>query len=104
MIRLLQPWHANIGKRLVKRPKVCFRDSDLLHALLAVRSERDLANHNKPGASWKGFALEAAALAIGKRNEELAFWATHSSAEADLFWREQSENWAIEAKYHQERR
>lgn len=99
MIRLLQPWHANIGKRLVKRPKVYFRDSGLFHALLAIRSERDLANHNKLGASWEGFALEAAARALGKRNEELAFWATHSGAEVDLFWRERGNNWAIEAKY-----
>jgi hypothetical protein len=87
-IRLLQPWHANIGKRLVKRPKVYFRDSGLFHALLAIRTERDLVSHNKLAASWEGFALEAGARALGKRNEELAFWATHSGAEVDLFWRE----------------
>jgi len=99
MIRLLQPWHANIGKRLVKRPKVYFRDSGLFHALLAIRTERDLVSHNKLASSWEGFALEAAARALGKRNEELAFWATHSGAEVDLFWRERGNNWAIEAKY-----
>ena len=99
MIRLLQPWHANIGKRLVKRPKLYLRDSGLLHALLAIRSARDLASHNKLGASWEGFALEVAARAIGKRNEELAFWATHSGAEVDLFWQEHGRNWAIEIKY-----
>jgi len=99
MIRLLQPWRANIGKRLVKRPKLYFRDSGILHALLAIRSDRDLASHNKLGASWEGFALEIAARAIGKRNEELAFWATHSGAEVDLFWREGGKNWAIEVKY-----
>ena len=99
MVRLLQPWHANIGKRLVKRPKLYFRDSGLLHTLLAIRSTRDLASHNKLGASWEGFALEVAARAIGKRNEELAFWATHSGAEVDLFWQERGRNWAIEIKY-----
>jgi len=99
MVRLLQPWHVNIGKRLVKRPKVYLRDTGLLHALLSIRDQRDLASHNKLGASWEGFALEVAARAIGKRNEELNFWATHSGAEVDLFWQEHGKNWAIEVKY-----
>lgn len=99
MVRLVQPWYANVSKRLVKRPKLYFRDSGLLHALLSVRDARDLTSHNKLGASWEGFALEAAARSIGKRNEELAFWATHSGAEVDLVWREHGKNWAIEVKY-----
>lgn len=99
MARLLQPWHANIGKRLVKRPKLYIRDSGLLHTLLSIASARDLASHNKLGASWEGFALEVAARAIGKRHEELAFWATHSGAEVDLFWQEHGRNWATEIKY-----
>jgi predicted AAA+ superfamily ATPase len=99
VVRLLQPWHANLGKRLVKRPKLYLRDSGLLHTLLSVRTARDLAAHNKLGASWEGFALEVAARAIGRRNEELFFWATHSGAEVDLFWRERGRNWAIEVKY-----
>lgn len=99
MVRLLQPWHVNIGKRLVKRPKLYLRDSGLLHTLLAIRSLRDLAAHNKLGASWEGFALEVAARAIGKRPEELVFWATHSGAEVDLFWQEHGRNWAVEIKY-----
>lgn len=99
MIRLLQPWHTNVGKRLVKRPKIYLRDTGLLHALLSIRSARDLASHNKLGSSWEGFALEVAARAIGKRNGELAFWATHSGAEVDLVWQEHGKNWAIEIKY-----
>jgi len=99
VVRLLQPWHANLGKRLVKRPKLYLRDSGLLHTLLSVRTTRDLAAHNKLGASWEGFALEVAARAIGRRNEELFFWATHSGAEVDMFWRERGRNWAIEVKY-----
>lgn len=99
MIRLLQPWHANIGKRLVKRPKIYLRDSGLLHALLSIRSARDLMSHNKLGGSWEGFALEVAVRAIGKRNNELAFWATHAGAEVDLVWQEHGKNWAIEIKY-----
>jgi predicted AAA+ superfamily ATPase len=99
MIRLLHPWNINIGKRLVKRPKLYIRDSGILHSLLSIGSEKDLAAHNKLGASWEGFSLETASRAIGKRNEELAFWATHSGAEVDLFWQEYGKNWAIEIKY-----
>ena len=99
MIRTLHPWHVNLSKRMVKRPKVYIRDTGLLHTLMSVRSDRDLASHNKLGASWEGFALEVAARAIGKRNVELNFWATHAGAEVDLFWQEHGKNWAIEVKY-----
>ena len=96
---MLYPWYANVGKRLVKRPKLYVRDSGLLHSLMSIGSERDLMTNNKLGASWEGFALESAIRAIGKRNEELFFWATHSGAEVDLFWQEQGRNWAVEVKY-----
>lgn len=100
MVRLLQPWHTNLSKRLVKRPKLYVRDSGMLHALMSVTSERDLATHNKLGASWEGFALEEVVRLLGKRNEELFFWSTHSGAEADLFWQEHGRNWAVEVKYN----
>lgn len=99
MVRLLHPWHQNLGKRLVKRPKVYIRDSGLLHALLSIGGERDLATHNKLGASWEGFAVETAIRSIGKRPEDMAFWATHTGAEVDLFWQEHGRNWAVEMKY-----
>lgn len=99
VVRLLQPWYANLGKRLVKSPKLYLRDSGLLHSLLALHTARDLAAHNKLGASWEGFALEVTVRAIRKRSEELFFWATHSGAEVDLFWRERGRNWAVEFKY-----
>ncbi len=100
MVRLLQPWHANTGKRLVKRPKLYVRDSGLFHSLMAIGTAHDLAAHNKLGASWEGFALEQASRSIGKRREELFFWATHAGAEVDLFWQEQGRNWAVEVKYN----
>ena len=99
MIRLLQPWHVNLGKRLVKRPKLYLRDSGLFHSLLAIDSFPQLATHHKLGASWEGFALEAATRAIGKRSEEVSFWATHSGAEVDLFWQQGGKNLAVEVKY-----
>jgi uncharacterized protein len=82
MVRLLPPWFANLGKRLVKRPKIYVRDSGLFHALLGIPDERALFGHPKLGASWEGFALEqiAARLPSG----DLHFWATQSGAELDL--------------------
>lgn len=99
MVRLLQPWYSNIGKRLVKRPKIYIKDSGLLHALFSITSGKELSSHNKLGASWEGFALEYAAKCIGKRDEEFFFWSTHSGAEVDLFWQHKGRNWAIEFKY-----
>lgn len=99
MIRLLQPWHTNIGKRLVKRPKLYLRDSGLFHSLLSIDTMPQLATHNKLGASWEGFAIEACIRTIGKRPEEFAFWATHSGAETDLFWQAGGKNLAVEVKY-----
>ena len=58
LVRRLQPFHANLGKRLVKAPKIYVRDSGLLHALLAVPTRNALYDHPIVGASWEGFAIE----------------------------------------------
>lgn len=84
MVRQLQSWHENIGKRQVKSPKIYVRDSGLLHALLSLRTARELESHPKVGASWEGFALEAVAARLRVSKEECFFWATHSGAELDL--------------------
>jgi predicted AAA+ superfamily ATPase len=82
MVRQLQPWHANIGKRQVKAPKVYFRDSGLLHALLSIPDRHSLLGHPRLGASWEGFALEQTLRVL--RATEAYFWAAHSGAELDL--------------------
>jgi len=84
MVRQLQSWHENIGKRQVKAPKVYIRDSGLLHALLGLHTSRDIASHPKVGASWEGFATSAVVSRLGARPEECSFWATHAGAELDL--------------------
>jgi len=99
MLRLLQPWHVNIGKRLVKRPKLYFVDSGIFHSLISVGRREELLTHPKLGASWEGFALECIIRSLGKRNEEFFFWSTHSGPEVDLFWQHQGKNWAAEFKY-----
>lgn len=82
MVRQLQPWHANLGKRQVKSPKVYVRDSGLLHQLLGLGTEKALLSHPKLGASWEGFVIEQV-LAV-EPHDEAWFWATHQGAEIDL--------------------
>jgi uncharacterized protein len=82
MVRQLQPWHENLAKRQVKAPKVYIRDSGLLHQLLGIRSQADLARHPKLGASWEGFLIDL--LIRHLRPDEQYFWATHQGAELDL--------------------
>ncbi len=82
MVRQLQPWHENLGKRQVKAPKIYFRDTGLLHTLLGIRDEADLVRHPKSGASWEGFALEQV-LRVTQPDESF-FWATYSGAALDL--------------------
>lgn len=84
MVRLLQPWHANLGKRLVKSPKLYFTDTGLLHSLLRIREKQDLERHPKVGASWEGFALTAVEKRLGTSARDSFFWATHGGAELDL--------------------
>ena len=82
MVRQLQPWHENLGKRQVKSPKIYFRDSGLLHALMGTGSMPELLTHPRAGSSWEGFALEQV-LRIAEP-EQSFFWATHQGAELDL--------------------
>ncbi len=84
MVRLLPPWHANLGKRLVKAPKLYLTDSGILHSLLGVVRHEELERHPRVGASWEGFALRAVERALGARRGESYFWATHAGAELDL--------------------
>ena len=82
LVRQLQPWFVNLGKRQVKAPKIYFRDSGLLHSLLGIGDAAALGRHPKSGASWEGFALDQV-LRIA-RPDEAYFWATHAGAELDL--------------------
>ena len=83
MVRRLQPWHANLGKRLVKTPKIYFRDSGLFHTLQGIGTIGELHTHPKLGASWEGFALEETLQAV--KPDQAYFYAVHNSAELDLF-------------------
>jgi predicted AAA+ superfamily ATPase len=96
MVRVLWPWHENIGKRQVKSPKVTVRDSGLLHALLGLRTRLDVLSHPKCGASWEGFAIEQVLAAV--RPDEAYFWAVHTGAEIDLVLRHRGRVVGVECK------
>jgi len=99
MVRLLQPWYANIGKRLVKRPKLYIRDSGVFHSLLSIEKHEQLYVSPKLGASWEGFALDIVCRALGKDDTEVFFWHAHGGAELDLYWRHGGKSWGVEFKY-----
>ena len=96
MVRQIQPWFENLGKRQVKSPKVYIRDSGLLHALLGIPTARDLHLHPKVGASWEGFAIEEVIKAVAP--EEVYFWATHQGAELDLLLFKNGKRIGVECK------
>lgn len=98
LVRRLQPWHENAGKRVVKSPKVFVRDSGLVHALLGLGSIESVLGHPVVGGSWEGFAIETliAAAPIGTEN---FFYRTAAGAELDLVLRlPGNATWAIEIK------
>lgn len=96
MLRQLQPWYANLGKRQVKSPKVYVRDSGLLHQLLGLETEKALLSHPKLGASWEGFVIEQ--ILASEPFDEVWFWATHQGAEMDLLLRRGDRLLGIECK------
>jgi predicted AAA+ superfamily ATPase len=100
MVRRLTPYFRNVGKRLIKSPKLYLRDSGLLHHLLNISSPAELENHPSKGASWEGFVLEDLL-----RRERLAqpfsqayFWRTADGAEIDLLIDRGGVLWGVEIK------
>lgn len=98
LVRRLPPWHTNVGKRLVKSPKVYVRDSGLVHALLDIDTKETLLSHPVLGASWEGFVIENL-LACAPASAQGYFYRTSGGAEVDLLlvW-PGGDMWAIEVK------
>ena len=84
VVNVLQPWHENVGKRQVKRPKVYISDTGILHALLGLETPEEIEGHPILGMSWEWFAHRQVVAALGARPEQCFFWATHAGAELDL--------------------
>jgi predicted AAA+ superfamily ATPase len=98
LVRRLQPWATNVGKRLIRSPKIYVRDSGLVHALLGLRDRDAVLGHPVTGGSWEGFVLEnlIAAAPAGARPW---FYRTNAGAEIDLVLElPPKERWAIEIK------
>lgn len=98
LVRRLEPWHANVSKRLVKSPRIYLRDSGLLHELLGIRDFEGLLSHPKLGASWEGFVIEnlLACLPSGGR---ASFFRSSAGAEIDLVLELPGRApWAVEIK------
>ncbi len=96
MIRQLPPWFENLGKRLVKSPKVFIRDTGILHSLLGIEEMTELSVNPRYGASWEGFALEQTLLEHGER--EAYFYGTQRGAELDLLLLRRGRRWGFEFK------
>lgn len=84
VVTRLPPWFENVGKRLVRSPKVYVRDTGILHALLGIETMRDLRGHPKIGASFEGFGLHQVIRRLGARASECFSWGTQAGAELDL--------------------
>ena len=98
LVRRLQPYHANLGKRLVKAPKTYVRDSGVLHALLAVPTRNALLDHPIVGSSWEGFVIETLINCAPAWTSPF-YYRTSAGAEIDLLLElPGSELWAIEIK------
>ena len=98
LVRRLPSWHRNIGKRLVKAPKVYVRDSGIVHDLLGLRDKETLLGHPVVGSSWEGFVIETL-LAAAPLETEASFYRTAAGAEIDLvLGLPGSRLWAVEIK------
>ncbi len=96
VVRVLEPWFENIGKRQVKAPKIYIRDTGILHALLGIGSRRELEGHPKVGGSWEGFVIEQVLARLSLPNAY--YWRTQAGAELDLLLFSKSRRIGIEIK------
>ncbi len=99
MIRILSPWFESVAKRQVKSPKIYFRDSGILHALLNLQEADQLYNYPKLGAFWEDFALEELIKTHKLQAEECFFWSTQADAELDLLLFRRGKRLGFEFKY-----
>lgn len=98
LVRRLQPWAVNAGKRLVRAPKVYVRDSGLVHALLNIPTYNDLAGHPVVGGSWEGIVIENI-MSVAQGTALPYYYRTSAGAEIDLILEfSGQEKWAIEIK------
>lgn len=98
MLRKLEPFHANLGKRLVKSPKIYVRDSGLLHYLLGIREVNDLLGNPQTGASWEGFCIEQICN-HAPLGSQVSFYRTAAGAELDVVVETGQQRLGFEVKF-----
>jgi hypothetical protein len=100
LVRRLMPYHGNLRKRLVKSPKIYWRDSGLLHALMGAPTAAELLDRPWVGASWEGFVIEQILGSLAARGIEAdpSFFRTSDGHEIDLVLNLRGRQWAIEIK------
>jgi predicted AAA+ superfamily ATPase len=98
MVRRLEPYFINLGKRLVKSPKIYVRDSGLLHSLLGIHEVNDLLGHPSTGASWEGFVVEQIANHL-PAGANMSFYRTAAGAELDVVVELGSRKLGFEVKF-----
>jgi len=98
MVRQLQPWFENTGKRLVKAPRTYFRDTGLLHSLLGLSTTDQVLAHPRLGFSWEGFALEQV-LRAAQAERDAYFYRTHAGTELDLLIMRGGRRYGFEFKF-----
>ncbi|MBW2194697.1 MAG: ATP-binding protein [Deltaproteobacteria bacterium] len=96
LLRVLEPYHTNLKKRLIKSPKVYLRDSGLLHALLDIKTHNDLLGHPVYGLSWEGFVIEN--IVASYPEWKPSFYRSVSGAEIDLILEKGRTRIAVETK------
>ncbi len=98
LVRRLQPYFANVGKRLVRSPKVYIRDAGIVHSLLGLRTFDEVLSHPVAGFSWEGFVIENV-LAVAPFGTDAWFYRTQAGAEIDLLLLLPDQRlWAVEVK------
>ena len=102
LVRRLAPWHANIGKRLTKSPKLLFRDTGLLHHFLGIRDRKTLDVHPARGHSWENFVVEGLISRFQRERPgcRFGYWRTLAGAEVDLIVEQSGQILPIEVKLH----
>jgi len=99
MVRILEPYAANIGKRLRKAPKVYIRDTGILHYLLQIESRAELDRHLVLGSSWEGFVVEHVIRILDLDDLEVFTWQTAARSEIELIMRHRGHLFGVEVKH-----
>lgn len=99
MVRILSPWHENIGKRQIKTPKVYIRDTGIMNSLNRIQFDEDMRVSPLKGAIWEGFALEEIVKALHLSAEDCFFWRTQNGSELDLLVFVNGKRLGFEFKY-----